>query len=95
MIQHENLIVVPWLPSVKISVLVGALPLKAAAVLSDNLLRDASTLPAFWAVWAASQNTALLLNWVSPHPLALSAYKLEIRRYALPKDGWNDNACSA
>ena len=90
-----NLIVVPSLPSVKISVFVGALPLKAAAVLSDNLFSDASTLPAFWAVWAANQNTALLLNCVSPHPFALSAYKLEIRRYALPNEGWNDNACSA
>ena len=34
----------------------------AATVLSEILFKEASTLPAFRAVWAASQKTALLLN---------------------------------
>ena len=80
LIQHEKVIVVPWLPSVNISVLDGALPLNAATDLFANFFNEASTLPAFWAVCAASQYTALLLNCESPQPLTLLAYMLAIRR---------------
>ena len=81
-----------WLPSVKISVLLGALPIYLAYVCFAIFFSDASTWPALIAVLAANQYTALLLNWESPHWFALLAYNAAIRRYALPKDGWKPNA---
>ena len=55
LIQQFNLIEVPALPSVKMSVLVGALPSYDCAAFSAFFFREASTFPAFLATFAANQ----------------------------------------